>query len=178
MEVTNNQFYELKKIVGVLADFINSWIPQKKLKIGYPTPIVYRTTQRFGENSEIYKKWGYAGHFGIDFAAPYNSPVIACDDGIVLRAGYNTGNGNFIELKHTWGNSLYLHFKEPTGLLMGAGIKRNDEIGKVGNTGYVIPQPTTEKPLAGTHLHFSIKINGIKNKPYKDFVDPVEYLEI
>jgi murein DD-endopeptidase MepM/ murein hydrolase activator NlpD len=178
MEIPNDQFNQLVKMVGAVADFLNKLLQQPAFKIAYPTTEIYDITQGFGLNPSIYAKWGYAGHFGLDFAAPHGSPVLACDDGQVSRAGFTTGNGNFVELKHAWGSSLYMHFKDPPAIAVGQAIKKGQEIGKVGNTGYVIPAPTKERPLAGTHLHFSIKVNGIKNTPFNDFVDPTPYLSV
>jgi murein DD-endopeptidase MepM/ murein hydrolase activator NlpD len=157
--------------------FLKSFENNDGKKIGFPTKIRYNLSQKFGENPSIYKKWGYKGHFGIDILAPHGTPVLACDAGKVTRAGYTAGNGNFIEIEHDWGKSLYLHFKNEPINKLGAKIKKGEEIGKVGNTGYVIPAPTPKNPLAGTHLHFSIKRNDTPNPDYKDYIDPIKFFE-
>ena len=38
-------------------------------------PVIGPLTQLFGENPEIYKKWGYAGHNGVDYGIPNGTPV-------------------------------------------------------------------------------------------------------
>lgn len=153
-------------------------IPQIKktdFRIQKPFCGDFLVTQKFGENPEWYKVSGYAGHFGIDFATPWGTPVLACDDGIVCRTGYTSGNGYFIELQHSWGKSLYLHFWKGSTVKLSLMAKRGHTIGFSGNTGSVRPAPTPSNPKAGSHLHFSIKINGVANMPYKDFIDPVPY---
>ena len=133
-------------------------------------------SQGFGPVAKCYTNNGYAGHFGLDFLTTWKTPILAVDDGQVSRVGHTTGNGNFIELRHIWGYSLYLHFAEPPTAKMNEHIIRGQQIGLAGNTGAVFPLPTKIRPLAGTHLHFSIKINGMKNPAYKDYVDPTPFL--
>lgn len=150
---------------------------KKEFSIIKPFEGNFLITQKFGENPDWYKANGYAGHFGLDFATPYGTRILACDDGEVTRAGYTEGNGNFCEIAHSWGSSLYLHFKSPACVQIGQKIGRGENIGFAGNTGSVIPKPSAEKPLAGTHLHFSIKINGVLNTDYKNFIDPLPFLQ-
>lgn len=135
----------------------------------------FRLTQRFGENPQWYASLGYAGHFGLDWATPWGTAIKACDDGVVSRVGYTKGNGFFVELKHYWGYSLYLHFRSMPQILLGLMAKKGQTICYAGNTGDVRPKPTPEKPHAGTHLHFSIKVNGISNPKYRGFVDPTPF---
>lgn len=137
----------------------------------------FKITQYFGENPDWYKKNGFAGHFGLDFATPHGTRIMACDDGEVMRAGYTEGNGNFCELRHSWGSSLYLHFKAPACVTVGQQVKKGENIGFAGNTGAVIPTPTKENPYAGTHLHFSIKVTGLFKPDYKDFIDPLPFFK-
>lgn len=151
--------------------------PENKIKICKPFLGNPRITQKFGVNPKLYKIYGYAGHFGIDWAINWGEPILACDSGVCCRVGCSIGNGNFIEINHGWGKSLYLHLKEQAIPKLGQMVKRGSIIGYCGNTGHVIPAPTPANKKAGTHLHFSLKINDIKNKPYKDFIDPLPFLE-
>ncbi len=144
-------------------------------KISKPFLGNYRITQKFGENPSFYGQWGYAGHFGEDYATPIGTEILAVDQGVVSRAGFSSGNGYFVEIKHSWGYSLYCHMKAIPPVKVGNLVKRGDCIGLSGNTGIVIPKPTKENPNAGAHLHFSMKVFGVKNAAYLDFVDPADY---
>ncbi len=55
--------------------------------------------------------------------------------------------------------------------------KQGDVIGHIGNNGYVIPAPTIQNPLAGSHLHLGF---GVKKPGETNFtmVDPLIYLDL
>lgn len=149
-----------------------------------PKPIIHKPflgnwkiTQGFGENPQWYKANGYAGHFGIDFGLPFGTSVKACDSGVVTRSGFNSGNGNFVEIQHSWGSSLYCHMSDKPLFALGQLVMGKVTIGYAGNTGAVRSSLPADAPHRGTHLHFSIKINGIENKPYKNFIDPMPYFK-
>ena len=40
----------------------------------------------------------------------------------------------------------------------GQTVSRGQQIGEMGNTGFVSPKPTAARPTAGTHLHFAVYI--------------------
>ena len=42
-------------------------------------------------------------HKGLDFAAPYGTPIRAAIDGVVAFAGRSSGYGNFVKLSHAGG---------------------------------------------------------------------------
>lgn len=137
----------------------------------------YPLTQKFGENPAWYKASGFNGHPGLDWGLPWGTPVLACDHGAVLEAGQNSGNGFFVRLQHSWGQSLCCHLKAQACVAVGVAVDRGETIGFSGNTGAVRPAPTAAQPRAGAHLHFGIKINGVSNLGYKDYVDPTPFLE-
>lgn len=137
----------------------------------------WKITQGFGENPEWYKASGYAGHFGIDYGLPYGQSIRSCDSGVITRSGFTPGNGNFVEIQHSWGFSLYLHMSDKPLFALGQLVMGKVTIGYAGNTGAVRSSLPADVPHRGTHLHFSIKVNGVKNKPFKDFVDPTPYFK-
>ena len=52
-------------------------------------------------------------HTGIDFAEVKGTPVYATGSGVVVRKGYNSGYGNFIEIQHAGGfHSFYAHLSK------------------------------------------------------------------
>lgn len=76
-------------------------------------------------------------HFGIDYAAPEGSPVLALSDGVVIARDKAGNNGNFVKLYHSKTYSTqYLHLKAfARGLRPGQRVKKGDVIGYVGSTG-------------------------------------------
>lgn len=52
-------------------------------------------------------------------------------------------------------------------------VKRGDIIGREGNTGCVLPSPSSSNPLAGAHLHFGVYKEGKAENP-KSYLDQGE----
>jgi len=77
-------------------------------------------TQGFGPTSAwMEPAYGPYAHFhtGIDLAAPYGTPVLAADDGIILYAGLDGyGYGNYVVIGHAGGlATLYGHLASIAG---------------------------------------------------------------
>ena len=74
-------------------------------RIGLPVPKgTYYITSRYGYRTDpVYGNKAF--HSGVDFAAPYNTPILAVEDGYVLFSGPATGFGNWVVIKHD--NGLY-----------------------------------------------------------------------
>jgi len=99
-------------------------------------------------------------HLGVDYAAPYGTPVSAAADGRVIFKGRNGGMGNMIKIRH---NGIYatayghlLHYAD--GLEVGKPIKQGEIIGYVGSTGL----------STGPHLHYSFYKNGKLINPMQE----------
>lgn len=76
-------------------------------------------------------------HFGTDYAAAKGTPIVAVANGVVTRAGYGRGNGNYVKIKHdkTY-DTQYLHMsKFGKGIKRGVQVKQGQTIGYVGSTG-------------------------------------------
>ena len=113
-------------------------------------------------------RWG-SFHSAIDIAGTgYGSDIYAANNGVVYEAkggcspGYsncNGGRGNYIIINHNAGGyySQYMHL---SSILVSTGqtVARGQKIARMGNTGYVVPSPSSYSPYAGTHLDFSIYI--------------------
>lgn len=166
----------ISKKLTEISELLKNNEPPAPFRIDKPFSGNYAISQKFGENPQIYGPMGYAGHFGLDFLTPWGSPILATDDGVVTRCAFSAGNGNFLEIKHTWGLSLYCHFKNLPTFNQNAKITRGQIIGYAGNTGLVFSTLPANAPHRGTHLHFSIKITGRENPPYKDWIDPLPFL--
>lgn len=91
-------------------------------------------------------------HFGTDYAAPYGTPIYAVGNGVVTRASYTKGNGNFVKIKHddTY-ETQYLHMQKfAQGIGVGVHVKQGQVIGYVGSTGLA----------TGPHVCFRFWQNG------------------
>ena len=137
------------------------------IKLMYPVkgPI----TQYFGENPQIYQRWGYAGHNGIDFGIPNGTPIMAAADGVVEKTGFEpSGYGNFVKLSHLDGATKYATYYahlQSIAVSIGQQVKAGVVVGLSNNTG----------ASTGPHLHFGIKIEG-QNPPFQGYLDPMPYL--
>lgn len=91
-------------------------------------------------------------HLGTDYAAATGTPIWTVGNGTVLRAEYNRGNGNFVEIKHNDSyTTKYLHMSAfGAGIKKGATVTQGQVIGYVGTTGL----------STGPHLHFELIKNG------------------
>ncbi len=94
-------------------------------------------------------------HKGVDYAAPYGSPIYAVTDGLVAFAGPYSGNGNHIRLSHNahLGTS-YSHLSRII-VSPGSRVSQGQVIGYVGSTGL----------STGPHLHFEVYRDGVAVNP-------------
>ncbi len=105
-------------------------------------------------------------HTGVDYAAPYGTPVYAIADGVITYKSYTRGGGNTLKIKHG-GNmkSGYLHLKGyPKGIVKGKHVNQGDLIGYVGSTGL----------STGPHLDFRVWRGGVPIDPLKVPSEPAE----
>jgi murein DD-endopeptidase MepM/ murein hydrolase activator NlpD len=92
-----------------------------------------------------------AMHPGLDLAGPVGTPIYATADGVVLRAGWNSGGyGNLVEIDH--GRGITTRYGHMSAILVRAGdrITRGQQIGRMGSTGR----------STGSHLHYEVRIDG------------------
>ena len=102
-----------------------------------------------------YVRGYYAGHSGIDIAAPMGTPIYAANGGPILYAGWNNwGYGTTVVIGHGPWSTLYGHMSSRAvgcGQVVGAG----QIIGYVGSTGN----------SSGPHLHFEIRYRNQPQDP-------------
>ena len=106
-------------------------------------------------------------HYGVDYAAPSGTPVVAVGDGVVIFKGWSGGGGNTLKIKHNSGSlvSGYLHLKGfAKGIKQGARVQQGQLIGYVGTTGL----------STGPHLDFRLWQNGRPIDPLKVPTEPAE----
>lgn len=122
----------------------------------WPVPGQYRVTSNFGGRADpITGVW--TSHGGTDIAAPYGTPIVAANSGVVIFAGWHYSYGNYVIIDHGGGiATLYAHCSK---LLVtnGQAISKGDRVALVGSTGY----------STGNHLHFEVRINGVRTDAMK-----------
>jgi murein DD-endopeptidase MepM/ murein hydrolase activator NlpD len=98
----------------------------------------------------VQKRW--KAHNGTDYAAPTGTPIMTTASGVVEQAGYTTGNGNFVKVKHdrTYATQ-YLHMSKIL-VRRGQRVTQGQVIGKVGSTGLA----------TGPHVCYRFWKNGVQ----------------
>ncbi|MBO9408074.1 peptidoglycan DD-metalloendopeptidase family protein [Shimia sp. R9_1] len=108
-----------------------------------PVKSAFRYTSGFG------MRWGRM-HKGTDFAARYGTPIHSTADGVVVHAGWQSGYGRLVKIRHEHGiETRYAHLAK-IRVKVGQRISRGDRIGDMGNSGR----------STGTHLHYEVRVNG------------------
>jgi len=136
------------------------------MKLEYPFEGKFRLTQKFRARPSVYKKFGLAGHDGVDFACPNGTKLLAPMAGKTYVGWAPKSWGLFYSITNDWGTVYLCHLKEnylPTGVK----VETKQLIGETDNTGF----------STGPHLHIGLRVKGIKDEKMKDFVDPLPYLE-
>ena len=97
-------------------------------------------------------------HTGVDWAGPAGTPIYASGNGVIEKAGWESGYGKYIRIRHTNGyETAYGHMSAfARGIDEGVHVRQGQVIGFVGSTGL----------STGAHLHYEILVNG-------RFVDPM-----
>lgn len=103
-------------------------------------------------------------HLGIDYAAPFGTPVSASADGVVTLAGFSSGMGNTVRLRHA--NGFETQYGHLARILARPGqrVTQGAAIGTVGSTGL----------STGPHLHYTMFRNGGYANPLKVQLPPAE----
>ncbi|TCP23078.1 murein DD-endopeptidase MepM/ murein hydrolase activator NlpD [Rhodovulum adriaticum] len=141
-------------------DEINLYrIAAEKLPFAQPLRSAYRFTSPFGMRKHPILGT-YKMHDGMDMAAGYGTPIHATADGVVVKAGWVSGYGRLIKIRHEFGiETRYAHLAK-IRVTEGQRVSRGDRIGDMGNSGR----------STGTHLHYEVRVDG---KP----VNPMTYIK-
>ncbi len=105
------------------------------------------------------------GHYGIDIAGDYGSPVRAGTGGTVIFAGWK-GNGGGYQVWISHGSGLYSTYNHMSAISVGSGqgVSAGQQVGRVGQSGNA----------TGPHLHFEVWRGGIWSGGTR--VNPLAYL--
>jgi murein DD-endopeptidase MepM/ murein hydrolase activator NlpD len=96
-------------------------------------------------------------HKGVDFAVPTGTPIYAAGDGVIEMAGWNSGYGKYVRIKHnSTYKTAYGHMsKIAKGVGKGTHVSQGEIIGYVGATGQA----------TGPHLHYEVHVDGKQVNP-------------
>jgi murein DD-endopeptidase MepM/ murein hydrolase activator NlpD len=97
-------------------------------------------------------------HSGVDWAAPFGTPIFAAGNGDIEEIGLKGGYGKYVRMRHANGyETAYGHMTAfARGLDVGSHVRQGQIIGFVGSSGM----------STGSHVHFEIIVND-------RFVDPM-----
>lgn len=130
-----------------------------KLPFSMPVRDSFRWTSGFGYRRDP-KGGGNRMHEGIDMAGASGTPIYAAGDGTVTEAGWESGYGQMVEIRHDFGVvTRYAHLSKVRAEV-GQRVSRGDRIGDMGNTGR----------STGTHLHYEVHLGGTP-------VDPMTFIK-
>ncbi len=128
-------------------------IAAEKLPFGMPVKSSFRYTSGFGS------RWGRL-HAGTDMAGPVGAPIYASADGVVIEAGWVSGYGRLIKIRHEFGVETRYGHLSAIKVRKGQRVSRGERIGDMGNSGR----------STGPHLHYEIRVSG---QP----IDPMIYIK-
>jgi murein DD-endopeptidase MepM/ murein hydrolase activator NlpD len=134
-----------------------------RITLSRPLPDgVGRVSQWFDEHPDWYKRFGLYAHNGLDYVAPLGSPVLAAHAGVVQTGVDPGGYGNYVKVVGSRMTTIYAHLSH-ISVRAGDLVRTGDQLGNVGSTGN----------STGPHLHFGLRINGIRNQAYGNWLDPM-----
>lgn len=130
----------------------------EKAPFAMPLRTKFRYTSGFGGRSDPFGR-GHRRHEGVDFAGAHGSPILSTGDGVVIKAGWASGYGQMVRIRHEFGlETVYGHMSR-IRVKAGQKVSRGDQIGDMGSTGR----------STGTHLHYEVHVGG---RP----VDPMTFI--
>jgi murein DD-endopeptidase MepM/ murein hydrolase activator NlpD len=134
-------------------------IAASKTPFAVPLKSAYRLTSSFGNRNDP-KGAGRRMHEGVDMAGSYGSPVYSTADGVVVHAGWQSGYGRLVKIRHDFGiETRYAHLAQ-IRVQVGDRVSRGDRIGDMGNSGR----------STGTHLHYEVRVG-------QRAVNPMTYIK-
>jgi murein DD-endopeptidase MepM/ murein hydrolase activator NlpD len=121
---------------------------ERQLNPGPFVPVVGKVDYGTAENAFGAARSGHM-HSGHDMFAATGTPLVAVADGVVVDAGSDGGQGNYVHLydperKQTY---IYMHMVAPAEVKTGDKVAAGEQLGGVGCTG----------SCSGDHLHFEIR---------------------
>ncbi|MEM1352471.1 MAG: M23 family metallopeptidase [Pseudomonadota bacterium] len=124
-------------------------IAAEKAPFAMPVKDSFRFTSGYGFRRDP-KTGGRRMHKGVDFAAPSGTDLFATADGVVTKAGWQSGYGRMVTIQHDFGiETRYAHLSK-IRVKVGQRVSRGEHIGDMGASGRV----------TGVHLHYEVRVGG------------------
>ncbi len=149
---SNNDYYAIKYANENYDGFYDlEGRPMKKVFLKAPVKYT-RISSRYNLSRFHPVLRRVKAHLGTDYAAPYGTPIYAVANGVVTKASYTKGNGNYVKIRHDKiYETQYLHMQGfAKGISSGVQVKQGQVIGYVGSTGLA----------TGPHVCFRFWKNG------------------
>lgn len=164
VDVLKGKYYlrktSMEEIHGAVEDNLNLWAHIPSI---HPVP-GRNVSSGFGYRVDPINR-SIRLHTGVDIGAPRGTNVYATADGVVKSAAWASGYGLTVVVDHGFGfESAYAHCQQ---ILVHPGdlVKRGQVIAWVGSTGRSI----------SPHLHYEVRVSGIKTNPAK-YISTVEVI--
>ena len=126
----------------------------------WPLPGRYKISSLFGSRPDPFTG-KRDNHTGTDIPAPGGTPIYAAKTGIVTTVNKNknaSSYGYYCIISHGNGYAtLYAHQNQVPIVQEGQAVQKGQVIGYVGSTGR----------STGNHLHFELRVNGVRNDVLK-----------
>jgi murein DD-endopeptidase MepM/ murein hydrolase activator NlpD len=121
---------------------------------GFIWPVTGRVSGVYGSQRILNGK-PRAPHWGVDIAAPVDTPILAPAPGVVTLAADLYFTGWTLILDHGHGlSSVFMHMTRVTAR-EGQRVRRGEEIGRLGSTGRA----------TGPHLHWGMNLFAVRLDP-------------
>ncbi|HNQ15742.1 MAG TPA: M23 family metallopeptidase, partial [Pyrinomonadaceae bacterium] len=108
-----------------------------------------KINNEFGFRRNPFGGRSYEFHAGMDIDGERGDSVMAPGNGIVIKAGWQGGYGNMIEIDHGNGITTRYGHLSKIEVAIGQSVARGELIGLIGTTGR----------STGPHLHYELRLN-------------------
>lgn len=127
----------------------------------WPLPGAGRVTTEFGADQWVNGVFS-SGHKGLDIAITGGTPIYAAHNGTVAATTGHWTYGNVVMIDNGDGiSTLYAHMQSAAIVSVGQTVTQGQVIGYVGSTGN----------SSGNHLHFEVRVNGVRQNP-RNYISP------
>jgi len=155
----SNNFWRFRTPDGVVDYYDEKGQNSKKFLMRKPVRAAnVRLTSGFGPRYHPVTHT-HKMHYGVDWAAPRGTPIMAAGSGVVEEAHYKGTYGNYVRIRHANGyKTAYGHMRRiAAGIHKGLKVDQGRIIGYIGSTGL----------SSGPHLHFEVLVNNRRVNPLR-----------